>query len=308
MLVLPENLNLITRRIYYNYPARQYRKYVLEELVIENNSDKAIFEVIIETERFKPDLKIVDKSNKSLIYLPKYKMLESNRRNMLPDDIIKKLEKDDIYLLWIILNEPLLPGAQEKISMAYFAKPKIRKILHYYDSIRYVDIFKFYGKETLSVSASIEDGISLDSKYKRIAPMSTISKKGDRGIIIDDIAHWESGENCFSYSISYEARIKNDIEFIVHLHVIVPEKSERHLVFSLVLFALIFPFTGIFLLIDHLESISYVFDIIEVEVVLILTLGVTQFRSKLINPKNLIIGAVIFMAFVSILNLWFLLR
>lgn len=235
-------------------------------------------------------------------------MLESNRRNMLSDDIIKKLEKDDIYLLWIILNEPLLSGAQEKISMTYFAKPKIRRILHYYDSIRYVDIFKFYGKETLSVSASIEDVISLGPKYKRITPMFTISKNGGYGIIIDDITHGESRENCFSYSLSYDVRIKNNIEFIVHLHAIVPEKGERHLISSLALFALVFPLTGIFLFIEHLESISYVFDIIEVEVVLVLTLGVTQFSSKLINPKKIIMGAVIFMAFVSILNLCFLLK
>lgn len=148
MLVIPENLDIITRRIHYNYPARQYRKYVLEELVIENNSDKEISEIVVEIDEFKRDLKIVDNSNKSLIYLPKYKMIE---RNTLPGDIIKKVDKNKIFLLWIILNKPLSQGAQEKISMTYFAKPKIRRKLHYYDSIKYLDRLKFYGKETISI-------------------------------------------------------------------------------------------------------------------------------------------------------------
>lgn len=304
MLLLPENLHIITRRINYNYPARQYKKDVLEELVIENNSDENISEVIIEIYDFRYDLKIIDSSNKSLIYLSKYKMLESNRRNMLPGNIIKKLEKNDICLLWIILNKPLLPGAQEKISLTYFGKPKIRRILHYYDSLHYLDKLNFYGKETISVFASIEDGISFDPKYKPIA----ITKNGNKRVTIDNIVHWESRENCFSYSLSYDDRINNDVEYIIHLYAIRPEKGERYLVFSLVLFALIFPLAGIFLFIDRLESISYVFDIIEVELVLVLTLGVTQFGSKLINPKQIIMGAVIFMALVVILNLWFLLK
>lgn len=77
-----------------------------------------------------------------------------------------------------------------------------------------------------------------------------------------------------------------------------PEKGGRCLIFALVLFASIFPFTGIFLLVDRIKNISYMLNIIEPGIEFVLTLGITHFGSKLINPREIKTGAVIFTALV----------
>ena len=72
----PGNLQILTRRFYYDHPAREDRKYITEELTFQNTDNKEIKEIILEIDEFRDNLRISDKHNINIGYLPKYEVIK----------------------------------------------------------------------------------------------------------------------------------------------------------------------------------------------------------------------------------------
>ena len=301
----PGNLQILTRRFYYDHPAREDRKYITEELTFQNTGNKEIREIILEIDGFRDNLKISDKSGINLVYLPKYEIIKRGEsKDKLSPDMINKAWDNKIYLLWIIINEPLLLGQQQILSMKYVKQPgrkgKRRKLsIFLNENIK--DKIIFYDKEAITIGATWAEGLSVEKfaifaitkKEKNLSFLpfpieSSNYKKLDNIILLqDETIHFRMNKEShfFQYSISQNLKIKYDIDFIYHTYFIAPEKDEKYLIISLLMFMLFFPFTELLFLILNLNSFSHLFDILEVEVVLILTTSFAQLRTKFINYR-----------------------
>ena len=323
----PGNLQILTRRFYYDHPAREDRKYITEELTFQNTGNKEIGEIILEIDGFRDNLKISDKNNIHIVYLPKYEIIKrTESKGELSQDMINKVRENEIYLLWIILNEPLLPGQQQILSMKYVKQPgrkgKRRKwSIFLNENIK--DKIIFYDNETITISANWAEGLSVEkfpifaiTKKEKIlsflpSPIkSSIYTELDNIILLqDDTIHFRMNKEShfFQYSISQNLKIKYDIDFIYHTYFIAPEKDETYLIISLLMFILLFPFTELLFLILHLNSIPHLFDILEVEVVLILTTSFAQLRTKFINYRIWTAISIIVMAALFVTGLVYLL-
>ena len=305
LFYFPGNLLILTRRFYYDHPAREDRKYITEELTFQNTGNKELEEIILEIDGFRDNLKISDKSGINLVYLPKYEIIKRGEsKGELGSDMINKVKDNKIYLLWIILNEPLLPGQQQFLSMKYVKQPGRkgkRGKLSIFLNENIKDKIIFYDNETITISANWAEGLSVEkfpifaiTKKQKILSFlpfpikSSNYKKPDNIILLqDNTIHFRMNKEShfFQYSMSQNLKIKYDIDFIYHTYFIAPEKDEKYLIISLLMFMLLFPFTELLFLILHLNSISHLFDILEVEVVLILTTSFAQLRTKFINYR-----------------------
>ena len=299
----PENLQILTRRFYYDHPAREDRKYITEELILQNTGSRKIKEIILQIEGFRDNLRISNKNNINIVYLPKYEIIKRwESKSEISPDVINKIRDNKIYILWIILNEPLSPGDQQILYMKYVKQQgrqgKIRKLgIFLKENIK--DKIFFYNNETITIGATWAEGLSVENfpifavtrKEKILSflpPKSSIHKEPDDIIFLpNDTIHFRMNKEShfFQYSVSQNLKIKYDIDYIYHTYFIAPEKDEKYLIISLLMFMLLFPFTELLFLILHLNSISHLFDILEVEVVLILTTSFAQLRTKFINYR-----------------------
>lgn len=104
------DLSILTRRIDYQYLSNESTNYINEELTFKNNSNEKITEIIIEIEFFRYDLKIVDRFNRKILYQPKYNIIDKIREiDSTNYQLIEDIKNDKRYLLYLQLNEPLLP-------------------------------------------------------------------------------------------------------------------------------------------------------------------------------------------------------
>ena len=227
--------------------------------------------------------------------------------------------------MWIILNEPLSPGDQQILSMKYVKQQgrqgKGRKLgIFLNENIK--DKIIFYDMETITIGANWAEGLSVENfpifaitKNKKILfflppPKSSTYKKSDNIILLPDYTiHFRINKEShfFQYSISQNLKINYDIDYIYHTYFIAPEKDEKYLIMSLLMFMLLFPFTELLFLILHLNSFSYLFDILEVEVVLILTTSFAQLRTKFINYRIWTAISIILMGILFVTGLVYLL-
>ncbi len=305
LFYFPGTLEILTRRISYSHPARESKKYITEELTIQNAGTKIVNEIILQIDNFRDNLNILDKENTNVVYLPKNEIIRRNNGHI-DSDIIKEFVGNKIYLLWIILNEPLLPGHQEKLFMKYIQAAKIKRGI-IFQQAQYYDKISFYDRETISIFSSLEEGLTISSTPKPFA----ITRDQKLLIFIhedvsitdnnvttlpDNIIHWyyDPHANTFHYSISGDIKTKQNIDYILHKYIIAPEKEEKYLISTLLLFALLFPVVSeILLLYSHSSNVSHFFNILEVEFVLILTLSFAQLRTKLINYRSLLTASIL---------------
>jgi hypothetical protein len=310
----PNTLKILTRRINYSHPSHESIKYITEELTFENSGSQVINEVILQVDNYRDNLNILDKRNTNVVYLPKSEIMRKNDGSI-SNDIIGKFNKNEIYLLWIILNEPLLPGHQEKLFMKYVQAGKTRRKWLILLETQYYDKISFYEKETISIFSSLEEGLTINT-----TPRPFVMTKNQKAIIFigrntssigniiknsefasfraeeDSIIHWnyDPHSNIFQYSISGNIKTQFDIDYILHKYFLAPEREEKYLISTLLLFALLFPVVSeILLLYSYSNTVSHFFNILEVEFVLILTLSFAQLRTKLINYRSLLTASVL---------------
>ncbi|MGP6207528.1 hypothetical protein ACNF42_05825 [Cuniculiplasma sp. SKW3] len=275
-----------------------------EELTFQNRSNDEINEIILQIDDFRNDLDILDKKNTNVVYLPKSEILKRNN-GKINEEIINQFRSNEIYLLWIILNEPLPPGHQEKLFMNYISESKIKRGIIFQEA-QYYDKISFYDKETISIFSNLEEGLTISKSPSPFA----VTKNQEMVFFIDNKGsnsqdnevtlrhseiHWnyDPYSNMFQYSISGNIRTKYNIDYIVHKYFLTPDREEEYLISTLLFFALLFPVVSeVLLRFSHLSNASYFFDILEVEFVLILTLSFAQLRTKLINYRSMLTASI----------------
>lgn len=300
----PNNLEIISRRISFNHSSGILKKTVIEKISFRNTSNENIKEIALETEYFRSNLKITDKNNNEIIYLTNEKL---KTKNEVPDNIKLGLQEKDKnkkkYILWLILNEPILCHSYETIFLNYveYAKKtgksdKVEKnemayINHImYKEALYYDVIDFYSKETLSIFTHWEEPLELNSYTFYFATV-----KNNNSISLhkfdNENTHVNIKNNCISFSISNSKRLENNASSIRIIYLFTPEKQQLRLIQVLTWFTLLSPFTGFISV--YLNNISYLFDSLEVETVLILTLAFAETRTRLISHKNYIVIALL---------------
>lgn len=338
LIYSPKTINILSRRFYYHHPGLEDREYITEELNFENTGDKEIKEIILEIDAFRDNLRIVDKNNINIVYLPRDEILKRGipTLNEISPDMVDRVKHGKIYILWIILNEPLLPGQQQILFMKYVKQQPTRGIqvnkgkLGIFLNETVTSQLVFYDKETITVNGSWAEGLSIEkfaifiamgkNKRKEIFPIplpqSNIPNNQDTMIqqLADTIRFVINNEShFFQYAISQNLDVedsidvKDGIDYIFQTYYIRPEKTETYLIFSLLMITLFFPFTEILFLVFHLNSFSNLFDVTKVEAILILTTGFAQLRTKFINYKIWITGALILMGIIFVIGLVYLL-
>ena len=293
----PKDLEIIGRRIYYTHPSGILKRNATEKITFKNTSERILPEIILEVEKFKPNLKIIDNDGNELIYLPNYKIEEEGN---VPKDILNAMNEKDLgkkrYILLIKLNQPVKKDEYYSIHLDYEAKEIDRKYFIFTEKER-IDWISFYDKETLSIFCQWEDGLTIER-----GGLATYS---DDSVLLDnERIHLDFRKNFFSFSVSNKYRTDENITSIGIFYRIKTEEGLAGLMYSLMVFVILFPFTDIIWLILH--NISYLFDSLEIESVFILTLAFAQTRTKLLSHEKwiklaLIIAGIFFVSSILLL-------
>ena len=281
LYLYPKRVEVINRQINYDYKGRTAKMEVNEKMSFQNKLKSNLNEIIIGIETNRTKLRIVDEDNKELTY-------EELKRN----------------ILRIILNKPVFPNAYMSVFLSYINyespnREKLSRLFNFFKSPFFFINVDFYGNEKLSIFTEWEDAIELgyfnifyyNKKQKYL--YSFIPENGDFSHNLES--------DYISFSISHSERVRKNISSIRMIYLFNPEKEQLRLFSVLTVFTLLFPFTEIISVI--LSNISYLFDSIEVEVVLMLTLAFAETRTKLISPKKIIIFAVILTGVFFIISL-----
>ena len=296
----PKNLEIISRRIYYNHTSGILKRNGREKLTFKNSSKENLNEIILEIETFKTNLKIMDDDGNELIYLPNYKI--ANMKTI-PDDILNGIyEKDDekkIHILVIELGKPVKAGKYHSIFLDYIEYRKEEKDEKYANKhpiskkAKYLDTIGFYGEETISVFYNWDNGLEIEDDLNITGSNNLITNPYDTIEVKNDEMHMNRNNNCFSFSISYNYRKRNrDLDFIYINYTIMPEKGQVDLIRSLTLFTILFPLTDFISIVFN--NILYLFDSLEIASVFILTVAFAQTRTRLISHENYIKLALVF--------------
>lgn len=313
----PDSIEIISRHINFDLSGGIIRRVILEKISFQNKSKGQIKEIAVEIEHFRSNLKITDEEGSKIIYLTN-EILKTKKE--LPVDIrdcISNKDKDQRKnILWLILNRSIDPKAYGSVFLNYveYARrtddsAKIEKnemgYLNHkmYNEVVYYDAVDFYSKETLSIFSHWEDSLTL----KNIPNFYYIEfKKNFYYFKPFEQVDMDIRNNGISFSISNSKRIEKNITGIRLIYLFMPEKEQLRLIQVLTLFTLLIPFTEFISI--FLNNISYLFDSLEVETVLILTLAFAETRTRLILHKKFIIIALIITGVLFILNLIIVLR
>lgn len=182
LFYFPDAIQILTRRFYYNHPAREGRKYITEEIAFQNNGNKEVNEIILQIDKFRDNLRILDKNNTNMIYLPKYEIIRRGK-DYIGQDLLNDVNDNKIYLLWIILNEPLLPHMQQIMYMRYIEQPIIEYNWYTFGNEYIKNRITFYDNETITVNSSWEDGLSIEN-----SPVFAVTK--DLNILFFHHINW----------------------------------------------------------------------------------------------------------------------
>ena len=301
----PNNIEIIDRRIMFNHSEGILKRTVTEEIVFRNISNWDIKEIAIETERELPnaDLSITDENKGDIIYLTN----EELNNKPLPPSIKAYIEEKDKYkrkyILWIVLNKYIHSQDYGVIFLKYTepapytmpigglkynkqdtnsessrqGKYENHKFLLYLE-VYYLNVIDFYSKETLKISSRWEDALEMNT-------YNFFAVKQDNSIL--DISNSENictNDNYIAFDISNSKRIQKNVSKILVLQSFIPEKQQIKMIYGLTWFSLLFPFTDFISI--YLSNMSYLFDFLELEIILILTLAFAETRTRLMGYKQ----------------------
>lgn len=124
----PQDIEIVSRRIYYDHTEGVPTRTVVEKITFRNLSEKALTEIGLEVENFKANLTVKDYTGHELEYLPNYNI--ANRKDI-PEEILKGLHDEDIkkrkYLLLIQLNVEVNKNEYHSICLNYLEYTKEKK-------------------------------------------------------------------------------------------------------------------------------------------------------------------------------------
>lgn len=298
----PVDIDIISRQINFNHSSGSLKRIVTEKITIQNKSSEKIKEIAIEIERFRPDLKIIDEKNIEITFLTNEKL---KYKKELPNDIkIAIEEKDDKkrkYVLWLILNKSIESQDYGTIFLNYIEYgragnkykslelDKLQTIDHImYSEKIYYDFIDLYSEETLNIFSHWDDSLEISSPifYYVISDEggSYSLKESDPGTV-------NIKRNYISLNVSNSKRVENGISKIFLLYLVKPEKQQLRLIQVLTWFALLFSFTDFISV--YFNNLSYLYDSLEVETVIILTLAFAETGTRLISYKKHIVVALL---------------
>lgn len=166
---------------------------------------------------------------------------------------------------------------------------KLQTIDHImYSEEIYYDFIDLYSEETLNIFSHWDDSLEISSPifYYVISDEggSYSLKKSDPGTV-------NIKRNYISLNVSNSKRVENGISMIFLLYLVKPEKQQLRLIQVLTWFALLFSFTDFISV--YFNNLSYLYDSLEVETVIILTLAFAETRTRLISYKKHIVVALL---------------
>ncbi len=322
----PEDLEIISRRIYYTHTSGILKRNATEKITFKNTSERILPEIILEVEKFKPNLKIIDNNGNELVFQPNYKIEEQKN---IPEDILNAMHEKGPgkkrYILLIELNQPVEKDEYYSIHLDYIEyaqyitdKKDKKNKSNYEKSVEqkhfiwketgYTEWISFYANETLSIFNHWEDGLSIENGDLGIIdrPKNSKGYPNNSDQLDNEKIHLDFRKNFFSFSISNKYRTQENITSVGITYTIKPENSQIRLMQTLTVFVLFFPGTDIISLILH--NISYLFDSLEIERVFILTLAFAQTRTRLLSLEKWIKWALIIAGALFVFSILFLLN
>ena len=315
-ILWPVGIDAITRQIFYDYSSAVVKRVARENIVFYNNTGGSINEIMIEIEDYKSNLTIVDENQNELVYLTKNeidkKLKEKNIETQINEKIKVGIDKNERYILYLILNHTVENNSYIRIQLNYIeyrsenrwysknenSKSKIISkaksfwskliIRHISNTATYYDKIKFYGDETLSVFNRWQDGINIETR----GPYWLVNNKyTDLSNDVTKKFHSKTRENCFSYSMSVDTKKNYNISGHLSISTVKPEPSKLNLIIILLAFTLLFPFS--MFIAAYERNMGYLFDSLEVEVVLILTLSFAETKTNLVRFDRFIVAGIL---------------
>lgn len=284
---------------------------VIETVTLLNVGDSPITEVALELEEFRNQLSVSDEQGKMLPFLTKEAI-----RDKLPEDMKAQLDRNEIFLVWVILfnSMPIQPQQYKVLRLRHldYEDPKMNirdKKVNMFSVYRvpfFSFVSSFFANETVSLSFVFEEGVTHHGGLVLLAK----DQNGD-DIEEEDIEnnfHYTVNQHNITLSISGKKRKEKSIQSIDTLYAVVPDEESRSLVGGITFFSIVFP-AFIVITYFHFKSLSLFGIMSTTELLSIVSLGLARFPSGLISiKKRLIISTIeIFFVYVIILfpGIWF---
>lgn len=254
-------------------------------------------------EEFRSELSIFDEVGNVIPFLTK-----EDIRNKLTKDIKARLERDEIFLAWMVLSTPIQPKQYVVIKLRYLdyedpeqnVSDRTVSVLPFYRAPFFNITIVFFANETLSISFNFEEGVT--HEYGPVLLARDKDGNDIEDVKIEDNLHYIVNQHNFSLSISGRKRNQAGIQSILLLYTVFPDKELRSIVGGITWFALLFPIL-IVITYFHFNDLSLFGIMSTTELLSIISLGIARFPSGLISiKKRLIISMTeLFLLYVLIL-------
>ena len=173
-------------------------------------------------------------------------------------------------------------------------------LLSVYTSSNFYLVFSFFGDETVSLSLDFEAGISADDG------LFIICRDKDGEDILDynveEKFHYNPSQRNITLSISARKRKEKEIQSVLVLYSVVPDKEVRTLIGSITLFSILFPILIVAVYL-RFKNLSLFGIMSTTELLSIVSLGIAEFPSILVSVKRRLILSMVelFLVFIIIL-------
>ncbi len=300
ILVSPEQIKIISRRILIKHTSGLLKREFLESIVIFNNSVKQVEEIAIELQKFRIELSVYDESGIQIPFLTKEEI-----KSKIPSSAWDSFDSDKVFLAYIKLpsKNVLGPNTYKIINFRYvdyedpsqntYSLLSQNRVSVFFDNLKsrvyrapfYSISINFFEFETTSISFVFEEGISHD------AGLTLLARDSNNNEIIGDFEepfHYTLEKHFCSLSISGRKRKSKDIHSIEILYAVVPDKELRQIINSITGFSLAFPFIILYLYF-YFKNLSLFGIMSTTDLLAIISLGLTQFKTGLISIKKRLI-------------------
>lgn len=314
ILVSPQNVKIISRRIVIKHTSGLLKREFLESIVLFNNSVEQIEEIAIEMEEFRNELGVYDESGIQIPYLTKEEI-----KSKIPSSAWVSLDEDKVFLAYITLpsQNALRPNAYKLINLRYvdyedpsqniYDSVPRNPISEMFENLKsrvyrapFYDVsINFFEMETTSISFVFEEGISHD------AGLILLARDSKNNEIIDEIEksfHYNVEKNFCSLSISGRKRNIKDIHSIEIFYAVVPDKELRQIINSITGFSLAFPFIILYFYF-YFKDLSLFGIMSTTDLLAIISLGLTQFKTGLISIKKRLIISLLLLLLIYLVIL-----
>lgn len=299
----PSELSIASRRITLNHTGGLLRREVMETITLFNSGNSPLPEIALEMEEFRSGLSIFDKEGNVIPFLTK-----EDIRNRLTEDIKARLDRDDIFLAWMALSTPIQPQQYNVIKLRYLeyedpgknVSDRTVSFLPFYRAPFFNIDISFFANETLSISFNFEEGVT--HEYGPVLFARDKNGNDIEDVNIGDNFHYTVDQHNFSLSISGRRRNQTEIQSIMLLYTVFPDKELRSIVGGITWFSIFFPIL-IVITYFHFNNLSLFGIMSTTELLSIFSLGIARFPSGLISIKRRLIISMteLFLVYVLIL-------